>query len=57
MITAEEALRIGLIQKIVEPEQLMEEAMKIAKNIISKGPHAIRKVKKVTRKGYLEGFQ
>lgn len=57
MITSEEALRIGLIQKIVEPEQLMEEVMKIARNIISKGPNAVRKVKKVTRKGLLKDFK
>jgi enoyl-CoA hydratase len=57
IITSEEALRIGLIQKIVEPEQLMEEVMKIARNIISKGPNAVRKVKKVTRKGLLKDFK
>jgi len=57
MITSEEALRIGLIQKIVEPEQLMEEVLKIAKNIISKGPNAIKKVKMVTRKGLLKNFK
>jgi enoyl-CoA hydratase len=57
MITSEEALRIGLIQKIVEPEQLIEEVLKIAKNIISKGPNAIKKVKKVTRKGLLKDFK
>jgi len=51
MIGAEEALRIGLVQKVVEPEQLMEEVMSIAGNIISKGPEAIKKVKKVVRLG------
>jgi enoyl-CoA hydratase len=52
MIGAEDALRIGLVQKVVEPEMLMEEVMKIAKNIISKGPEAIKKVKKTVRLGY-----
>jgi enoyl-CoA hydratase len=56
MITAEDALRIGLVQKVVEPEQLMDEVMKIAKNILSKGPQAIRYVKKVTREGILMEF-
>lgn len=51
MIGVEDALRLRLIQKIVEPEQLMDEVMKIAKNIISKGPEAIKKVKKVVRLG------
>jgi len=49
MITADDALRIGLVQKVVEPEMLMEEVMRIAKVIASKGPNAVKKVKKVTR--------
>jgi len=52
MIDANEALRIGLVQKVVEPEVLMEEVMKIAKDIASKGPQAIKKVKDVARRGY-----
>ncbi len=52
MIGADEALRIGLVQKVVEPEALMDEVMKIAKNIASKGPQAIKKVKVVARRGY-----
>jgi enoyl-CoA hydratase len=55
-IGAEEALRMGLIQKVVEPGQLMEEALKIARTILSKGPEAIRKVKYVTRRGIQEDF-
>jgi len=51
MIGAEDALRLKLVQKVFEPEMLMEEVMKIAKNIASKGPKAVRKVKEVTRKG------
>lgn len=51
MINAEEALRIGLVQKVVEPELLMEETLKIAKIIASKGPLAVKKVKYVARRG------
>ena len=51
MINAEEALRIGLVQKVVEPEELMDTVMNIAKNIALKGPDAIRKVKNVVRLG------
>ena len=51
MIGANDALRIGLVQKVVEQESLMEEVMKIAKNIASKGPQAIQKVKEVARRG------
>jgi enoyl-CoA hydratase len=51
MITAEEALRMGLVQKVSEPEQLMADAMQLAKKIISKGPVAIQKIKSVSRGG------
>lgn len=51
MIGADDALRIGLIQKVVEPEVLMDEVMKIAKTISSKGPAAVKKVKHVVRQG------
>lgn len=57
MIGTEDALRIGLIQRIVEPENLMEECMKIAKTIASKGPKAVSKVKRVTRASWLMNFE
>lgn len=56
MITAEEALRVGLVQKVVEPEQLMPEVMEIAQKIASRGPKSIRLLKQVTRKGLLSDF-
>ncbi len=56
MITADEALRIGLVQKVTEPEQLMEETVRIAKIIASKGPDAVKKVKYVTRHGRMMHF-
>jgi enoyl-CoA hydratase len=57
MIGAEEALRIGLVQKVVEPEQLMEETLRIARVIASKGPQAVKKVKYVTRMGRMMHFE
>ena len=51
MIGAADALRIGLVQKVVEPDELMDTVLAIAKNIASKGPKAIEKVKKVVRIG------
>ncbi|MBI4648736.1 MAG: enoyl-CoA hydratase/isomerase family protein [Bacteroidia bacterium] len=57
MIPADEALRIGLVQKVVEPEKLLEETMNIAKKIASKGPQAIKKVKSAARTGWLSGFE
>ena len=56
MIGAEDALRLKLVQKVFDPEMLMDEVMKIAKNIASKGPQAVRKVKEVTRLGLNASF-
>jgi len=52
MIDTADALRIGLVQKVVEPEELMDTCLKIANNIASKGPQAIAKVKAVTHQGF-----
>jgi len=56
MIGADDALRIGLVQKVFEPEMLMEETMKIANNIASKGYTAVKLVKQVVRQGLLMDF-
>lgn len=57
MIGAEDALRMGLVQKVVEPETLYDTVMDIAINIISKGPKAVSLVKRVVRQGMLQGFE
>lgn len=56
MINAEEALRIGLVQKVVEQEELLDSAKMIMEMIISKGPKAVSLVKKVTREGFDMSF-
>lgn len=56
MISAEDALRIGLVQKVVEPDRLMEEALRIANIIKSKGPKAVSKVKKLVHEGMETDF-
>lgn len=56
MIGAEEALRLGLVQKVIEPDQLMPVAVQIAKTIASKGPKAVKAVKRVARRGLSEDF-
>jgi len=56
MIGADDALRIGLVQKVFEPEMLMEETMKIANNIASKGSTAVKLVKQVVRQGLSMDF-
>jgi len=56
MIGAGEALRLGLVQKVVEPDQLMPAAVEMAKTIASKGPKAVKAVKLVARSGLSEDF-
>lgn len=51
LISADEALRLGLVQKVVAPEQLLTEALELARKITAKGPAAVRLVKKVCRQG------
>ncbi len=55
-IKSDEALRIGLVQKLVEHENLLDEAFELAKKISSKGPNAVRKVKKTARQGLAKGM-
>ena len=45
MITAEEANRIGLVEKVVPAEELLTEAARIAKLIITKSPIGIKMAK------------
>jgi enoyl-CoA hydratase/carnithine racemase len=52
LISAEEARAIGLINRVVPPESLMEEAKKAAKKIQSKGPVAISSAKKAIHEGF-----
>ncbi|MCX5788950.1 MAG: enoyl-CoA hydratase-related protein [Elusimicrobia bacterium] len=56
MVTAEEALRMGLVQKVVAPEQVMAEALDLAKKIAARGPQSVRKVKRLVRQGLLSTF-
>jgi enoyl-CoA hydratase len=42
MITAEEALRIGLVNRVVEPSELLATAEAIAKKIIANAPLAVK---------------
>ncbi|NPV93030.1 MAG: short-chain-enoyl-CoA hydratase [Firmicutes bacterium] len=50
-INAEEAYRIGLINKVVEEDQLMAEAKKMAGKIASKGQIAVRLAKEAINEG------
>lgn len=52
IIKAEEAQRIGLVEKVVAPEDLMETAIALAKVIASKAPLAVGAAKKAINVGY-----
>ncbi len=51
MIDAQEAYRIGLVNKIVPPDKLMTAAMDLAQEMASKGPIALRYAKEAIYKG------
>ncbi|MGD9978045.1 MAG: enoyl-CoA hydratase-related protein [Bacteroidales bacterium] len=51
MIDAAEALRIGLVQKVVEPEALLNEAMGIATKIAGQAPFAVKAAKQAIHRG------
>jgi enoyl-CoA hydratase len=51
MISAEEARAIGLVNRVVPPGALLDEAKKMAKKILSKGPIAIAMAKKAIHEG------
>lgn len=50
-INAQEALRIGLVQRVVPKGQAVEEAKKLLKKIMGKGPVAIKMAKKAINEG------
>ncbi len=51
VIDAQEALRIGLVNKVVPKKDLTEVTMKLAKEMASKGPIALRYTKEAIYKG------
>ncbi|OPX88831.1 MAG: putative enoyl-CoA hydratase echA8 [Pelotomaculum sp. PtaB.Bin104] len=51
IITAEEAYRIGMVNRVVPSEQVLEEAMKLAELIVSKRHVGIRAIKQAINRG------
>jgi enoyl-CoA hydratase len=51
MIPAEEALRIGLVDKVVPPENLDAEARSLAEKLVAKAPMALRLAKRAVNEG------
>lgn len=50
-VNAADALEIGLVSQVVSPEELHNEAQKLAETIASKGPLALRYLKEAVNKG------
>jgi enoyl-CoA hydratase len=57
MIGADEALTIGLVQKVTPPENLMEEVMGLAKKMTKKGPIAVQMAKASINQGLATDFR
>ena len=55
-ISAEEAFRCGLVNSVVEQDELMETVFKVAKKILRNSPMAIRSAIKAVNAGYSEGL-
>jgi enoyl-CoA hydratase len=51
MIDASEAFHLGIVQKVVDPANLISESINIATKIAEKGPFAIKAAKKAIREG------
>lgn len=51
MIEAAEALRIGLVSRVVPDEQLLPEAKALARRIAANPPHALRMTKRLLKEG------
>ncbi len=51
MVDAQEAYQIGLVNKVVPPEKLMDEAVEMAKTILSKGPLAVKFAMEAVNRG------
>ncbi|MEE4178339.1 MAG: enoyl-CoA hydratase/isomerase family protein [Bacteroides sp.] len=57
MIDAFEARRMGLVQKIFEPTELIPNTIALANKIAKNGPNAIKMAKKLGREGMVLSFE
>ena len=57
IIDAEEALRIGLVHRVVPPEELMPTCMELARTFLSKGPVALKLAAEAVHRGLEMNFE
>jgi enoyl-CoA hydratase/carnithine racemase len=50
-MTAEEGFRLGVVNKVVEPEALVDEALGLAQRLARRAPHAVREAKRLVNQG------
>lgn len=55
-IDADEALRIGLVQKVTDHDTLQDDTLKVARSIASKGPEAVKLLKRTVNEGLKSSF-
>jgi enoyl-CoA hydratase/carnithine racemase len=51
MIDAQEALRIGMVSRVVPDDKLLDEAKALAARIVANPPHALRMTKRLLKEG------
>jgi enoyl-CoA hydratase len=56
-VRADEALRIGLVNRVVPPDKVMEEAESVAKKILAVGPRAVEYALEATNRGVHTSLQ
>lgn len=50
-LTPEEALRLGVVNRVVEPDMLLEEALDLAGKLARRAPFAVREAKRLVNQG------
>ena len=50
-MTAEEGFRLGVVNKMVEPDVLLEEALDLAQRLARRAPYAVREAKRLVNQG------
>ena len=56
-MSAAESLELGIVNHVVEPDQLMEQALGMAGEIASNAPLAVRAIKRMMRAAETETFE
>jgi enoyl-CoA hydratase len=50
-MTAQEGLELGIVNRVVEPEALLGEALGLARELAERAPYAVREAKRLVNQG------